>query len=65
MEGDMTDTERPARRVTIENVNMPFTALVGLVIKFWLATLIASLVVLASAWIGIALAAVLAGAGRY
>jgi len=36
------------QRVTIENANMPFTAMVGLVIKFWLATAMAALVVFVS-----------------
>jgi hypothetical protein len=40
----MTETERPIRQVAIANVNMPFTAMVGLVIKFWIATAVAAVV---------------------
>ncbi len=34
----------PVVYVYVQNVNMPFTAMVGLVIKFWVATAVAALV---------------------
>ena len=42
-----------AQRVTVENVNMPLMAMIGLVIKFWIASTLAGPLVCVSVGIGI------------
>jgi VIT1/CCC1 family predicted Fe2+/Mn2+ transporter len=36
---------QPTQRVTVENVNMPLGAMIGLVIKFWIASALAGPIV--------------------
>jgi hypothetical protein len=64
-EGIELKHETPLGRVTIENVNMPFTAMVGLVIKFWLATIMAAIVLVVLGGIGFVMALAILGAGRH
>jgi hypothetical protein len=57
----MTESERPVRQVQIVNVNMPFMAMVGLVVKFWISTAVAALVLFVCSALAMALFVALVG----